>query len=98
PHAPVITHSPQTACDLVLRYAGASLKRDEVDVRIVEEVRSGKSTYSGSVGKTPGIADSQKDVGGWPQLRATPYPPDSDGDGMPDAWEKARGLNPGDPA
>lgn len=98
PFAPVTTHSPQKACDLVLRYAGASLKRDEVDVRIVEEVRSGKSTYSGSVGKTPGIADSQKDVGGWPQLGAAPYPPDSDGDGMPDAWEEARGLNPGDPA
>jgi hypothetical protein len=34
------------------------------------------------------------DVGGFPAIAAgTPYI-DTDGDGMPDAWEKARGLDP----
>ena len=40
---PVTTHPAEKACDLVLDKAGASYKRDAVDLRIVEEVRSGKS-------------------------------------------------------
>ena len=44
-----------------------------------------------------GIIDSQKDVGGWPPLRSTTPPADSDHDGMPDEWEIRYGLNPKDP-
>ena len=34
----------------------------------------------------------------WPDLANTQAPPpDTDGDGMPDAWETAHGLDPGDP-
>ncbi len=40
------------------------------------------------------VIDSQKEVGGWPTLRTLPASPDSDHDGMPDAWEKAHGLKP----
>ncbi len=79
----------------VLEHAGASLKRDAIDTRIVEEVRTGKST----MGKDKnGIIDSQKDVGGWPELKSTQAPIDTDGDGMPDTWEKKYKLNPNDAA
>lgn len=98
PVVEVSTHTPQKAYELVLRFAGASLTRDEVDERIVQEVKSGKSTFKGAKGKTPGIPDSQEDVGAWPELHSKPYPTDSDGDGMPDQWEKAHGLKAGDPS
>jgi hypothetical protein len=77
----------------VLKNAGASYKRDAVDNRIVEEVKNGKS-FSGK--KRNGIIDSQKDVGGWPELKSTPVPLDSDNDGMPDEWETKNKLNPND--
>ncbi|WP_306416827.1 pectinesterase family protein [Fulvivirga maritima] len=86
----------EKAYDLTLQYAGASLQRDAVDQRIVNEVKDGKATYNGSVTGMPGIIDSQNDVGGWPELKATPPSPDTDGDGMPDGWESKHGLNPND--
>jgi hypothetical protein len=42
-----------------------------------------------------GIITSPSQVGGYPAYRGTPYR-DSDGDGMPDDWETAHGLNPND--
>src|SRR5690606_13922737 len=78
----------------VLNLAGASLKRDEVDARIVSETRNGTATYNGSKTGYHGIIDSQTDVGGWPTLVQTTPAVDTDGDGMPDAWEIANGLNP----
>ena len=101
--------SPQEAYAAVLANAGAILpKRDAVDVRILDEVSKGYATYKGATyekhhevadkSKMHGIIDSQKDVGGWPELQSTPAPVDTDQDGMPDDWEKASGLNPADPA
>ena len=94
------------AFSLVLAGAGATLpKRDSVDTRIVEEVHNGTATYEGvyetkkkvaDKSKIVGIIDSQKDVGGWPELKSTPAPKDTDHDGMPDEWETANGLNPND--
>ena len=46
----------------VLKEAGASHRRDDVDSRIVREVKSGTVTFSGSVTGIPGIIDSEKDV------------------------------------
>jgi hypothetical protein len=78
----------------VLRAAGASYRRDAIDARIVEEVRSGTAKYGK---KKDGIIDSQSDVGGWPVLRQGKKSKDSDQDGMPDEWEKKNGLDPENP-
>lgn len=86
-------HSARQAFELVLLGAGASLVRDAVDRRIVEEVKSGTASF----GKNKdGIIDSQNDVGGWPELKTVPAPTDSDNDGMPDDWEQKNRLNPND--
>ena len=93
------TNSPLQAYNLVLQNAGCLRpKVDAVDARIINEVRTGTATFGASWGKGSGIIDSQKDVGGWPELEATNPPLDSDHDGMPDDWEKKNGLNPTSPA
>jgi hypothetical protein len=46
----------------VLKYAGASHRRDAVDRRIVKEVKAGKATFKGSVNGFPGIIDNENDV------------------------------------
>lgn len=79
----------------VLATAGASVRRDAVDKRIVDEVSDGKS---GSGKKGNGIIDSQDEVGGWPVLESLNPPDDEDKDGIPDKWELANGLNPRNPS
>lgn len=88
----VTTHSAENAYARVCEYAGCSLTRDDVDIRIINEVKTGTATYSRA--NYPGIIDSQETVGGWPTLNSTTPPVDSDGDGMPDEWEEQNGLNP----
>jgi hypothetical protein len=77
------TPSPALAWERVLARAGASKVRDSVDERIVAGVRS----------RTGRLINSQRDVGGWPALKGGPAWIDSDGDGMPDDWERARGFD-----
>jgi len=89
----VKTHTAQDAYTRVLDFAGASFKRDAVDVRIINNVKSGTFTSNGSAGSLKGIIDSQDDVGGWPVLNSVTAPLDTDGDGMPDEWEKANKLD-----
>ncbi len=78
------TQPAEEAYTQVLATAGASLVRDAADKRVVQGVRD----------RTHRRIDSQADVGGWPTLTSKPAPIDSDRDGMPDAWEKACGLDP----
>ena len=70
----------------VLAGAGASLVRDAVDARIVADVEAG----------TGRIIDAVDEVGGWPAHKSFAAPLDTDGDGMPDEWERATGLDPAD--
>ncbi|WP_238480300.1 pectate lyase [Mangrovibacterium lignilyticum] len=82
----------------VLAQAGASHQRDAVDKRIVREVETGTTTFSGKEEGIAGIIDSQSDVGGWPKLTSVEAPLDDDMDGIPDYWEIQHKLNPNDPA
>jgi pectate lyase len=89
PAAPITMQFAQEAYDAVLMFSGASLpKRDAVDLRVMDMVKTGKTTT-----KT-GIIDTPADVGGWPDYRAGEPVLDSDSDGMPDWWEKKYGLDP----
>jgi hypothetical protein len=93
----VKTHSAEDAFELVLEHGGASFpERDAVDSRIVHEVRTGTATFGGFWGSHTGIIDSQADVGGWPILRSSSPPVDTDADGIPDEWELKNGLDPHD--
>lgn len=109
PSVPITQQTAEEAYQSVLDHVGASLpKRDIVDTRIVGEVRNGNATYEGATYEQTktvsdptqkcGIIDSQTDVGGWPELQSLPASPDSDGDGMPDEWERRFGLDANDAA
>ena len=95
---PMTDHTAKECFDLVVKYAGASYMRDAIDTRITDEVRNGKTTYTGVRSKMPGIIDSQTEVGGWVELKSAPVPKDSDKDGIPDEWEVKHNLDPNDPS
>jgi hypothetical protein len=86
------TESAEDAYINVLKSAGASMVRDTIDKRVIEEVKTGSYHFGEN-----GIIDSQTDVGGWPELQTAEAPADTDHDGMPDSWEKKMNLNPADP-
>jgi hypothetical protein len=103
--------SAEAAKLYVFNNAGATLpKRDPVDTRIVEQARTGVVKPIAGV-KLPqtqfehrrlpidsykqGIITDINQVGGYPEYKGTPYK-DSDNDGMPDDYEKKKGLNPND--
>ena len=116
----VTTHSAEEAYYRVMQYSGASLWRDAVDARYMEECRTGTVTYYGDepyvdangktypLSKTAGIPDWINDPTKEENLKVPSYPElpsntrgadfDTDGDGMPDAFETANGLNPNDPS
>ena len=112
----VTTQDAETAYDRILDNVGASLYRDAVDVRYMEEARTGTVTYNGNVAyvdkdgnkyatsNTKGILDFINDPEGQENSATASFPElkslsrssdfDTDGDGMPDGWEIANGLNP----
>ena len=103
----VTTHNAQTAFDKVVRFGGASYMRDECDVRYAEEAENGTTTYKGAIAKRAGILDVINDPEGTEDPTTASYPYlrekqqeagfDTDGDGMPDNWEVANGLDPNNP-
>ncbi|MGX5687866.1 pectate lyase family protein [Arcticibacter tournemirensis] len=111
PMAPITIIPTQKAYEYVLTNVGATLpKRDAVDTRVIEQVRTGKINYLKDV-KLPktqfehrrlpidsykgGIITDINQVGGYPEYKGKPYK-DSDNDGIPDEWETKNGLNPKD--
>ncbi|MCL2028715.1 MAG: pectate lyase, partial [Bacteroidales bacterium] len=93
PAPPITQHSAEVAYERVMAYGGASLVRDAIDSRIIHETRTGTHTFSGSNGSRNGIIDSQRDVGGWIELRGLPPLESTANDGIPDAWKIANGLD-----
>ena len=98
PTGQVTTHSAAEAYEKVLAYVGASLYRDEIDARYMEEAKTGTATYKGSITNSPGIIDKVSDVKGYTEdnfgTGTRPADFDTDKDGIADEWEKANGLNP----
>jgi pectate lyase len=92
---PVNQQPAEAAYAAVLASAGATLpRRDAVDARVVEVVRTGK------VHNENGIVSDPKEVGGYPEFTFDPskVPADGDSNGMPDDWEKSHSLKANDPA
>lgn len=91
PYEPIEEDTPEVAYQRVLKSVGCSFSRDAYDREVLRQVKKGIGTFG-----IDGIINSPKDVGGWPKLKTKKAPKDSDGDGMPDAWERRHGLNPHD--
>lgn len=100
------THTAEKAYEKVLDFAGACFHRDSFDELMVNDTRNNTATYTGT-GLSKGFINSQDDNkpkdaaddwNAWPMLNSAEAPADTDGDGMPDAWETANGLNPNDAA
>jgi pectate lyase len=85
--APVTTQSAEQAYRLVLAQAGC-LPRDRVTRRTLQEVVKGTGKWGRNAPLHP--TDEWYMHG----LKPTKPPTDSDNDGMPDAWERKRGLDP----
>ncbi|MBP8303393.1 MAG: polysaccharide lyase [Phycisphaerae bacterium] len=88
---PVWQETAMEAFQTVLAKVGATRpRRDAVDRRVIEMVRTGVCT-------TPnGMVGDPNQVGGYPDYRFSPadVPADADHDGMPDAWETRHSLDP----
>lgn len=103
---PTTTHTAEIAYEKVLRYGGCCLRRDAIDERVANDVRTGGYSYvsgnKGSNGSTGGLIDAPEDVGGYVEYTATELEMrnklDSDGDGIPDNWEDMYGLDSADPS
>ncbi|SHG03503.1 pectate lyase family protein [Dysgonomonas macrotermitis] len=87
---PIKTDKAEDAFDKILSSAGASLKRDNTDLRVVNETRNGLTPVRASRNTTtrPGMIDSQSDVGGWDVygFAESEVVKDSDNNGIPDGW------------
>ena len=85
----------QEALEWIIDSVGPSLPvRDEVDQYLIDEL-----TSYGTKGFNGGISDETTlPHGGTGTLYIGEKPLDTDGDGIPDEWEIANGLNPNDPS
>ena len=80
---------PEIAYVKVLKQAGASLHRDEIDNRLIGYVKS--------LGKKGQVIKAEAEVGGQKEFKSRQALKDTDGDGIPDKWETKHHLNPKSP-
>lgn len=93
----ITTQTAERAYKDILDYGGASLPvRDTLDARILNDVKVRKGRIIDVQGGHPHGTPYEQTINAWPTLKTAPAPMDSDGDGMPDEWEKKNGLNPAD--
>jgi hypothetical protein len=88
PDVPVHIESAEKIVKEIAESVGDSICRDDIDEKLVKELLS-----FGTLGAL--IADETA-VGGMPQQKEVRSPQDSDGDGIPDDWERKHHLNPHD--
>lgn len=93
--------------DHVLDYAGAGIstsQRPAIDQQVANETRSGTGTLTGARPYSQASAEQKATIDSYQMATGVQYQypnsilngaaTDTDGDGMPDDWERARGLNP----
>jgi len=93
-----VVEEARLAYKTVLSDVGANMPLlDNHDVRMVEETLRGSYSCVGSKTGKLGLIDREADAGGYEDypsdVRGADY--DTDQDGMPDWWERIKGLNPG---
>lgn len=81
--------SAEVALQKVIEGAGCSLHRDSVDARLIDELKS--------LGKRGKLIADPAEVGGAGEIKGGSAPPDTDNDGIPDAWEAAHGMDASNP-
>ncbi len=96
PAEAIPAQSAQEAYEAVLKFVGASFKRDTLDERIINDVKNRTGRFIDVQGGFPHGTAYPLTVSAWPTLKPLPAPVDSDKDGMPDEWEKKNGLIPTD--
>ncbi len=97
--APTVDIPAQSASDAytaVLKSAGASYRRDTLDQRIINNVKNRTGKMIDVQGGYAHGTDYALTVNAWPTLQTKPAAADTDKDGIPDSWEKKKGLNPAD--
>jgi hypothetical protein len=94
--AAVTTHAATEAYNLILQKAGASIKRDTLDERIINDVKNRTGRIIDVQGGYAHGTAYETSRNAWPSLRSLPASKDSDADGMPDEWETRNGLNAND--
>lgn len=91
---PVHTQPAIEAYEAVLKNAGASFRRDTLDMRIVNDVKNRTGRLIDVQGGFPHGTPYEKTITAWPFLQSLPALTDGDADGMPDEWERTHGLDP----
>jgi pectate lyase len=92
------TQASLDAYESVLQHAGASYKRDTLDIRIINNVKNRTGRIIDVQGGFLHGTAYELTKTAWPVLISLPSLIDTDKDGMPDEWEKANTLNPQDPS
>lgn len=85
--------SAEKAYELVLAHVGVTVPGRDSREQVIIGRLAGTLPFDGN-----GIINMVEEAGSWPELKSMPAPKDSDGDGMPDTWEKKHGLEPQNPA
>jgi pectate lyase len=78
----------------ILNFVGASFKRDTLDIRLIQDVLLSKGKIIDVQGGFAHGTAFEKTIQAWPALKSGSLLQDVDSDGMPDIWEKRKGLNP----
>lgn len=90
------TQSATDALETVIKYVGASYRRDTMDIRIINDLKNRTGKFIDVQGGFAHGTPYEQTVNAWPYLQPAPAEKDTDQDGMPDEWEKKNNLNAGD--